>query len=267
MSTGVGNHQMMACQFIRWTEALDRHVGIARHDGLRASSAIGAQVANPDKTVLLIDGDGSFNMTLNDLGTVLENQLPLKMAIMNDHKQQMVVVWQKLFFDGRTVATNNVNPDFVALAQAYGIEAFKCDHADDLPAAIDRFVNAKGPVLCDFRVVPDICLPMVAPGKGLDEMFLPGDISDISLDEDALACAAIGDRRVPRKVIVLDLGLKALRASRWARFSLWASSHMRAEPILGAPELTPGSELRRECRAVQGIKKVLTLRRPVYRTY
>ena len=117
-----------------------------------------------------------------DLGTVLENQLPLKMAIMNDHKQQMVVVWQKLFFDGRTVATNNVNPDFVALAQAYGIEAFKCDHTDDLPAAIDRFVNAKGPVLCDFRVVPDICLPMVAPGKGLDEMFLPGDIS---LDEDA----------------------------------------------------------------------------------
>ena len=146
------------------------------------TSAIGAQVANPDKTVLLIDGDGSFNMTLNDLGTVLENQLPLKMAIMNDHKQQMVVVWQKLFFDGRTVATNNVNPDFVALAQAYGIEAFKCDHTDDLPAAIDRFVNAKGPVLCDFRVVPDICLPMVAPGKGLDEMFLPGDIS---LDEDA----------------------------------------------------------------------------------
>ena len=60
--------------------------------GFGLPSAIGAQVANPDKTVLLIDGDGSFNMTLNDLGTVLENQLPLKMAIMNDHKQQMVVM-------------------------------------------------------------------------------------------------------------------------------------------------------------------------------
>ena len=183
VSTGVGNHQMMACQFIRWTEPRSIVTsGSLGTMGFGLPSAIGAQVANPDKTVLLIDGDGSFNMTLNDLGTVLENQLPLKMAIMNDHKQQMVVVWQKLFFDGRTVATNNVNPDFVALAQAYGIEAFKCDHADDLPAAIDRFVNAKGPVLCDFRVVPDICLPMVAPGKGLDEMFLPGDIS---LDEDA----------------------------------------------------------------------------------
>ena len=105
---------------------------------------------------------------------------------MNDNRQQMVHVWQKLFFDGRTVATNNVNPDFVALAQAYGIEAFKCDHADDLPAAIDRFVNAKGPVLCDFRVVPDICLPMVAPGKGLDEMFMPGSI-DINADTESAA--------------------------------------------------------------------------------
>ena len=130
---------MMACQFIRWTEPRSIVTsGSLGTMGFGLPSAIGAQVANPDKTVLLIDGDGSFNMTLNDLGTVLENQLPLKMAIMNDHKQQMVVVWQKLFFDGRTVATNNVNPDFVALAQAYGIEAFKCDHTDDLPAAIAR---------------------------------------------------------------------------------------------------------------------------------
>ena len=137
---------MMACQFIRWTQPRSIITsGSLGTMGFGLPAAIGAQVAMPDKTVLLIDGDGSFNMTLNDLGTVLENQLPLKMAIMNDHKQQMVVVWQKLFFDGRTVATNNVNPDFVALAQAYGIGAFKCDHADDLPAAIDRFVNAKGP--------------------------------------------------------------------------------------------------------------------------
>jgi acetolactate synthase-1/2/3 large subunit len=89
----------------------------------------------------------------------------------------MVKVWQKLFFDGRLGATDNVNPDFVMLAQAYGIEAFSCDNVNDLPAAVERFVNAKGPVLADFRVVPDICLPMVAPGKGLHEMFLPGTIT------------------------------------------------------------------------------------------
>jgi acetolactate synthase-1/2/3 large subunit len=89
----------------------------------------------------------------------------------------MVKVWQKLFFDGRIVATDNVNPDFVMLAQAYGFEAFACDNMTDLPAAVDRFVNAKGPTLADFRTVPDICLPMVAPGKGLQEMFLPGTIT------------------------------------------------------------------------------------------
>ena len=88
------------------------------------------------------------------------------------------------------MATDNVNPDFVQLAQSYGIEAFSVDNTGDLPAAIDRFVNAKGPVLCDFRVVPDICLPMVAPGKGLDEMFLPGDIS---LDEDGHAPQMTGE--------------------------------------------------------------------------
>jgi len=99
------------------------------------------------------------------------------MAIMNDGRQQMVHVWQKLFFDGRLVGTENVNPDYVALAKAYGFESWRCDTLEDLPASVERFVNAKGPVLVDFGVVPDICLPMVAPGKGLDEMFLPGTLS------------------------------------------------------------------------------------------
>jgi len=178
VSTGVGNHQMMSCQFIRWTTPRSIITsGSLGTMGFGLPAAIGAQLANPDKIVVLVDGDGSFNMTSNDLGTVKEHQLPLKMAIMNDGRQQMVRVWQTLFFDNRLVGTDNVNPDYVALAQSYGIESFRCDNVDDLPAAVERFVNAKGPVLVDFGVVPDICLPMVAPGKGLDEMFMPGDIS------------------------------------------------------------------------------------------
>lgn len=177
VSTGVGNHQMMACQFMRWTTGRSIITsGSLGTMGFGLPAAIGAQVANPDKIVLLVDGDGSFNMTLNDLGTVKEHNLPIKIAIMNDGRQQMVHVWQKLFFDNRLVATNNVNPDYVMLGESYGIESFSCSHVDELPAAIKRFVDAKGPVLIDFRCIPDICLPMVAPGKGLDEMFLPGDI-------------------------------------------------------------------------------------------
>ena len=183
VSTGVGNHQMMACQFIRWTQPRQMITsGSLGTMGFGLPAAIGAQVACPDKTVVLIDGDGSFNMTLNDLGTVKEHQLPIKIAIMNDHRQQMVHVWQRLFFDNRLMATHNVNPDYVALAKSYDIESYCCRHVDELPDIIDKFVNAKGPILIDFRVVPDICLPMVAPGKGLDEMFMPGEIT---LDADA----------------------------------------------------------------------------------
>jgi len=178
VSTGVGNHQMMSCQFIRWTQPRSIITsGSLGTMGFGLPSAIGAQVACPEKMVVLIDGDSSFNMTLNDLGTVVENKLPIKIAIMNDFRQQMVVVWQELFFDGRQTATKNVNPDFVQLAQSYGIESFRCSDTAELPAAVDRFVKATGPILVDFRVVPDICLPMVAPGKGLDEMFLPGSIT------------------------------------------------------------------------------------------
>jgi len=178
VSTGVGNHQMMSCQFLRWTTPRSIITsGSLGTMGFGLPAAIGAQVACPEKTVLLVDGDSSFNMTLNDLGTVKEHQLPIKMAIMNDGRQQMVHVWQKLFFDSRIVATDNVNPDYVKLAQAYDIEAYSCESMEELPGVIDKFVNAKGPVLVDFKVLPDICLPMVAPGKGLDEMFLPGSIT------------------------------------------------------------------------------------------
>ena len=71
-------------------------------------------------------------MTLNDLGTVKEHQLPIKIAIMNDHRQQMVHVWQRLFFDNRLMATHNVNPDYVALAKSYDIESYCCRHVDEL---------------------------------------------------------------------------------------------------------------------------------------
>jgi acetolactate synthase-1/2/3 large subunit len=177
VATGVGNHQMMACQFFRWTQPRQFITsGSLGTMGFGLPAAIGAQIGMPDKTVLLIDGDGSFNMTLNDLGTIKEHQLPIKIALMNDNRQQMVHVWQKLFFDGRIVATDNVNPDYVALAQSYGIESYAVDNTDDLPGVIEKFVNATGPVLVEFKVTPDICLPMVAPGKGLDEMFMPGEL-------------------------------------------------------------------------------------------
>lgn len=137
--------------------------------------AIGAQIGNPDSLTILVDGDGSFNMTNMDLQTVARYRLPIKMAVMNDGRQQMVWIWQRLFFDGRYLSVDNVNPDYAELAASHGIEAVRCESEADLPGAIEKWLSYDGPMLVDFKVVPDICLPMVAPGKALDEMLLLPD--------------------------------------------------------------------------------------------
>jgi len=174
--TGVGNHQMMSCQFIRWNRPRQMITsGSLGVMGAGLPFSVGVQVANPKALTILIDGDGSFGMTNMDLQTVVRYNLPVKIAIMNDARQQMVWIWQRLFFDGRHISVDNVNPDFVKLAQAWGMEAAMCDNEADLPAAVEKWLNFDGPMLMDFRVVPDICLPMVAPGKALDEMILLED--------------------------------------------------------------------------------------------
>jgi len=176
LCTGVGNHQMMTAQFIRWTRPrsfiTSGSLGVM---GAGLPYAIGTQVANPDGLTILIDGDGSFNMTHMDLSTIKRYNLPVKIAVMNDHRQQMVWIWQRLFFDGRYISVDNVNPDYVQLAKAHGIEAVACQTEEELPGVVERWLQHDGPMLVEFKVVPDICLPMVAPGKALDEMILLQD--------------------------------------------------------------------------------------------
>lgn len=185
VATGVGNHQMMSCQFLRWVKPrsfiTSGSLGVM---GAGLPFAIGTQVANPDSLTILIDGDGSFGMTNMDLQTVKRYNLPIKIAVMNDERQQMVWVWQRLFFNGRYISVDNVNPDFVALGKAYGIESMKCDNEADLEKDIEKWLTHDGPMLCEFKVVPDICLPMVAPGKALDEMILLQDRDAILGDGD-----------------------------------------------------------------------------------
>ena len=121
-----------------------------------------------------IDGDGSFNHTLSELKTLVEYNLPVKVAIMNDKSLSMVRVWEELFFEERYTATaSEKNPDYVKLAQSYGIKAICCDSYQDLPDMVGYFLEYSGPIVADFRVEKDRCLPLVAPGKGLDEMILP----------------------------------------------------------------------------------------------
>lgn len=187
-TTGVGNHQMFTAQFITWTHPGKMLTsGSAGTMGVGLPFALGAKVANPKDTVICIDGDGSFNMTSSDLQTAVENNIPIKIMIMNDSRQQMVYVWQKLFFDENYIATeNNKNPCYKSLAEAYGMKALRCDSFERLDDTLDKMLEYNdGPILCDYVVEPDICLPLVSPGKALDEMLLERD-EKIDIDKKSI---------------------------------------------------------------------------------
>tara|TARA_B100001248_G_C27389834_1_gene461733 strand:+ start:224 stop:2029 length:1806 start_codon:yes stop_codon:yes gene_type:complete len=172
ITTGVGNHQMMSAQFFRWTNPRSILTsGSAGVMGAGLPFAIGAQIANPNKNVILIDGDSSFNMTFNDLGTVSEKKLPIKIMIFNDSRQQMVHVWQKLFFNKRFIATDNVNPSYTKLAESFNIDSILCDKSSDIDSVIELMHQTDKSILVEFKIEPDICLPLVAPGKNLDNMI------------------------------------------------------------------------------------------------
>ena len=174
-TTGVGNHQMQAYQFIKsqYPKKIisSGSLGVM---GVGLPYSIGAQIANPDKLIITIDGDSSFNMTLSDLKTIKEYNLPVKIAIMNNSAQMMVTIWEKLFFEERYTATiNNNNPCYFSLAKSFGIESIRCENRNELETQINYFINYPGPILCEFKIERDICLPLVKPGCALDDMLLP----------------------------------------------------------------------------------------------
>ncbi len=174
ISTGVGNHQMMTYQFIDGLKPKQIHSsGSLGVMGAGLPYAVGIQIANPESLVIDIDGDSSFMMTMSDLKTIQEYNLPVKIAIMNDSRQMMVNIWERLFFEERYTATvNNKNPNFCALAESFGIKTFKCSHQNNLKDITNDFLNYKGAALCEYVVEPEICLPLVGPGKALDDMIL-----------------------------------------------------------------------------------------------
>ena len=173
-TTGVGNHQMFTAQHITWTHPGKMITsGSLGTMGVGVPFALGVKIAKPEEMVICIDGDGSFCMTSSELQTVAELNIPIKICIMNDKRQQMVHIWQKLFFKERYVGTDNKNPDFTKLAEAYNIKSVKCSRKSDLQNVTKYMLEYnEGPILVEFNVEPDICLPLVSPGKSLSEMII-----------------------------------------------------------------------------------------------
>jgi len=174
ITTGVGNHQMMTYQFIEGN--YPKKIFSSGSLGVMGAGlpyAIGVQISNPNDLVIDIDGDSSFMMTCSDMKTIIEYNLPIKIAVMNDSRQMMVNIWERLFFEERYTATiNNNNPDFQQMAESFGLKGFKVDNFTDLQGTTNDFLSFEGPALCEYVLEPEICLPLVGPGKALDDMIL-----------------------------------------------------------------------------------------------
>jgi acetolactate synthase-1/2/3 large subunit len=173
--TDVGQHQMWAAQLIDWHRPRT-HItsGGAGTMGFSIPAALGVALACPDETVWVICGDGGFQMTNQELATVLQEGVRnLKIAVINNGYLGMVRQWQELF-EGRVYSnTPLTGPDFVQLAQAYGVHGIGVDQVDAVQPAIDAAYAHDGPVLIDFRVEREVnVFPMVPQGRAIGEMMI-----------------------------------------------------------------------------------------------
>lgn len=172
----VGQHQMWTAQFYRndVPHSVVTSGGLGTM-GFGLPAAIGAQFAQPNREVWVIAGDGGFQMTMHDLGTIVQEKLPIKIALSDNGYLGMVRQWQELFYDKRYESTRLVNPDFVKLVEAYGIPAWRATNRAEARTAIAEARAHEGPTFIDFQVV-DVgeegnVYPMVPSGAALHEMI------------------------------------------------------------------------------------------------
>ncbi|MHB0975563.1 MAG: biosynthetic-type acetolactate synthase large subunit [Candidatus Aquicultorales bacterium] len=191
VATGVGQHQMWSCHYIdREHPRTFISSGGLGTMGFGLPSAIGAQIGCPESIVIDIDGDGSLQMVSQELATIAANKLPIVIVLLNNGYLGMVRQWQELFYDKRYSQVNLAvgTPDFVKLAEAYGLRSRRVTDMKDVKPALEEAIKAREPFLLDFVVSREECVfPMVAPGASIDEMLggIPGaSISQMIEEED-----------------------------------------------------------------------------------
>ena len=172
--TGVGQHQMWAAQHYTFTEPRSLVTsGGSGAMGYEVPGAMGAQVGEPDKVVWSVAGDGGFQMTMSELATLVENDIPVKFAIINNGFLGMVRQWQEFFYAKSYVATHYThNPDFVKLADAFGMLGIRVTEKSQVRSAIERAMEYDGPALIDFVVEEEEnVFPMIPAGQTIHEMI------------------------------------------------------------------------------------------------
>ncbi len=171
--TGVGQHQMFAAQHFFYDKpgSFISSGGLGTM-GFELPAALGAKVGLPDEMLWCVAGDGGFQMTIQELATVACNNLGVKIAILNNGVLGMVHQWQTLFYEQRYMATTLSCPDFIKVAEAYGIPAMNVSRKEDVRPAIEKAMATPGPYLLNFIISPDENVyPMVPPGAALQEII------------------------------------------------------------------------------------------------
>jgi len=170
----VGQHQMIACRYSKFKQSKSNITsGGLGTMGFALPAAMGAKLGAPKRTVVAIAGDGGFQMTIQELGTVLQTQIDLKIVVLNNNFLGMVRQWQELFFDKRYASTIMTNPDFITIAKGYGVEGERVEARDNLEKAIQKMIDYKGAYLLEVSVgKEDNVFPMIPTGAAVSEIRL-----------------------------------------------------------------------------------------------
>ncbi len=170
----VGQHQMIACRYadFKVTKSNITSGGLGTM-GFALPAAIGAKMAAPEREVVAVIGDGGYQMTIQELGTIFQNKVPVKIVVLNNEFLGMVRQWQQLFFEKRYASTEMVNPNFVAIAQGYYIEAKKVTKREDLASAVKKMIDSDAPYFLEVCVEKEgNVFPMIPTGASVSDIRL-----------------------------------------------------------------------------------------------
>jgi acetolactate synthase-1/2/3 large subunit len=170
----VGQHQMFACRYAKFNSTKSNITsGGLGTMGFALPASIGAKMGMPDREVVAIIGDGGFQMNIQELGTIFQTQVPVKIVVLNNEFLGMVRQWQELFFDNRYASTKMINPNFVAIAEGYHIKSKKVTQREDLDAAVAEMLASKDSYFLEVMVEKENnVFPMIPTGASVSDMRL-----------------------------------------------------------------------------------------------